>query len=113
MPNCSIVPNSYADTHLRLCVSDCTYPLEYALDGQALCTTLCPHGLFMDNQTFKCKANCVLGFAELTSRYCVQRCFGAPNTYGFIDANLVKTCRYNCSSATTNLYADNRTNLCV
>ena len=54
-----------------------------------------------------------MGFAELTSRYCVQRCFGAPNTYGFIDASLVKTCKYNCSSATTNLYADNRTNLCV
>lgn len=54
----------------------------------------------MDNNTKKCEATCTNGFAESTSRYCVARCFGAPDTYGHIDSNGVKTCKYKCLSIT-------------
>ena len=67
----------------------------------------------MDNDTKICQATCTLGFAELTSRYCVLRCFGSPTTYAHTDTNGVKTCKYTCLSTTEDLYADDRTNECV
>ncbi len=91
----------------------CSLTLEYALVSEGRCVSLCPEGLFMDNSTKRCDATCTLGFAEPTSRYCVLRCFGAPDTYGYTDANSVKTCKYKCKENGLNLYADNRTNLCV
>lgn len=67
----------------------------------------------MDNTTKKCKATCTTGFAEPTSRYCVARCYGAPETYGYTDPNGKKTCVYKCKTSSQNLYADIRTNMCV
>lgn len=54
----------------------------------------------MDNNTKICEPTCTLGFAEPTSRYCVERCFGAPDTYGHVDLNGVKTCKSKCFSNT-------------
>lgn len=67
----------------------------------------------MDNQTKKCQPQCTLGFAEPTSRYCVARCFGSPQTFGYTDPLGVMTCQYNCLNLAEALYADNSTNLCV
>lgn len=62
----------------------------------------------MENSTKMCQGTCDTGFAEPTSRYCVARCFGHPDTYGY-----AKVCHYTCLNASHNLYADNSTNLCV
>lgn len=48
----------------------------------------------MDNSTKMCQLTCDDGFAEPTSRYCVERCFGAPTTYAHIDTNGTQTCQY-------------------
>lgn len=52
----------------------------------------------MDNSTKKCESICTNGFAEPTSRYCVLKCFGVPDTYGHVDSNGVQTCQYKCLS---------------
>jgi hypothetical protein len=106
--SCAVVANSYADRNTNQCVSNCTLANEYMLDSQAICTNLCPLGLFMENSTKKCQAVCTTGFAEPTTRYCVARCFGNPQTYGYL-----KVCHYRCLNSSHNLYADNSTNLCV
>jgi hypothetical protein len=62
----------------------------------------------MENSTEKCQSQCTTGFAEPTTRYCVARCFGNPQTFGHN-----KVCHYSCLNSTYNLYADNSTNLCV
>lgn len=78
------------------------------LDGLAICISLCPNGLFMENSTKRCQATCTTGFAEPTTRYCVARCFGNPQTYGYQGV-----CYYSCLNSTHTLYADNSTSLCV
>jgi hypothetical protein len=106
--DCSIVPNSYADRNINVCVSNCTLANEYMLDSTGICISLCPLGLLMENSTEKCEGACLTGFAEPTTRYCVARCFGNPQTYGYLGV-----CHYRCLNASRNLYADNSTSLCV
>lgn len=108
VPNCTIVTNSYADSYVNACVSNCTLSNYYMLDGLGICTNLCPLGLFMENSTKRCQSTCTTGFAEPTTRYCVERCFGNPQTFGHNGV-----CYYTCLNSTHNLYADNSTNLCV
>lgn len=46
----------------------------------------------------------------------MTRCFGNPQTFGYVDANGVHTCQYYCLNLTSTpplFYADNSTNLCV
>lgn len=40
--DCSIVSDSYADPSIYVCVSNCTLDNFYMLDGEAICTDLCP-----------------------------------------------------------------------
>jgi hypothetical protein len=107
VPNCSIAAGSYADRATNVCVANCSRSNEYMLDGAAVCTSLCPLGLFMENSTKKCQASCTTGFAEPTTRYCVAQCFGNPQTFGYLGV-----CHYRCLNASHDLYADNSTNLC-
>ena len=74
----------------------------------AICTNLCPQGQYMENSTKKCSPGCLTGYAEPTSRYCVARCFGNPQTFAYTST---KKCIYRCKDV--NLYADNSTNFCV
>ena len=62
----------------------------------------------MENSTKRCQTTCSTGYAEPTTRYCVARCFGNVQTFGY---NSI--CHYTCLNNSHNLYADNSTNLCV
>lgn len=64
----------------------------------------------MDNSTHKCEATCQLGYAEPTSRFCVTRCFGNPQTFAHIPTS---KCIYKCKITGQDLYADNSSNICV
>ena len=61
--NCSFWSNSYADRNTRTCIAQCSLSNEYALDGEAICTSLCPSGKFMENSTKKCISTCLTGYA--------------------------------------------------
>lgn len=78
------------------------------LDGDAVCTSLCPAGLYMENSTKRCQPGCDTGFAENTSRFCVAQCFGNPQTFAFTTN---RVCLYSCKAL--GLYADNSSNFCV
>lgn len=62
----------------------------------------------MENSTKKCQPECSTGYAEKTSRYCVARCFGNPQTFAYFDD---LACVYSCKAL--GLYADNSSNYCV
>ena len=108
--NCSFVANSYADRNRNVCVSNCTLANEYMLDGEGICTSLCPQGLVMENSTKRCQTVCTTGYAEPTTRYCVAQCFGNPQTYAYTND---KVCVYKCLTDTRTLFADNSTYMCV
>lgn len=61
------------------------------LDVEAICTSLCPEDQFMENSTKRCQTGCTTGYAEQSSRYCVARCFGYPQTFADISN---KVCVY-------------------
>ena len=66
----------------------------------------------MDNSTKKCQTGCDDGYAEPTSRFCVRRCYGNPQTFAYVTDAI---CVYKCKvpELGDNLYADNSTNMCV
>jgi hypothetical protein len=51
----------------------------------------------MENSTKKCQTGCDTGYAENTTRFCVARCFGNPQTFAHVGD---KVCVYECKTDT-------------
>ena len=61
----------------------------------------------MENTTNECVPNCLTGYADNYSRYCVAVCPDDPQSYGdTTDMICINECRFG-------QFSDNSTNLCV
>jgi hypothetical protein len=43
---------------------------------------MCPDGYFMENTTNECRQQCLTGYADNYSRFCVLQCPDDPESYG-------------------------------
>jgi hypothetical protein len=102
--------SQYTNNFNRLCVSSCSPLFQYS----GKCVQLCPNGLYAntsgdcipvsscpttyygENSTTQCVVNCITGFADSNSGYCIAVC---PNSwYG---DNTHKVCTQSCPPGTT------------
>lgn len=80
----------YADSHVKMCVKNCTVAGQVA-----------------ENSTKKCQTSCSTGFAYWEARICVLICPANPSLFGYIAG---KVCVPNCNYSTTFLYGDAQAN---
>lgn len=71
----------FADNMTRICRSQCqnlSNWLTFADPTTKSCVEMCPATYYMENTTNECRQQCLTGFADNYSRFCVLQCPNDP-----------------------------------
>ena len=83
--------SGFADNYTRLCRDKCQNtitPETYRDTTSMSCVEICPDGYYMENSTNECLEECLTGYADNYSRYCVAQCPDDPETYADTTDNI-------------------------